>query len=55
MCRVDADNVYIDYGEGVQGSRLSASYLSRRLGVDGTARNWRTVTTLAQMASQGRR
>jgi len=55
VCRVDGDNLYIDYGHGVHGNRLSAAYLSRRLGLDGTARNWRTVTTLAEMASESRR
>ena len=55
VCRVDGDNLYIDYGTGVHGNRLTAAYLSRRLRVDGTARNWRTVTTLAQMARPERR
>ena len=55
VCRVVGDNLYIDYGTGVHGNRLTAAYLSKRLGVDGTARNWRTVTTLAEMARPARR
>jgi len=55
VCRVDGGNLYIDYGQGVHGNRLTAAYLSRRLGVEGTARNWRTVVTLAEMTSPDRR
>ena len=55
VCRVDGDHLYIDYRDGVQGSRLTSAYFARRLGVDGTARNWRTVTTLAQLAAGERR
>jgi uncharacterized protein (DUF1697 family) len=34
------------YGE----TKLSNTYLERRLGVTATTRNWRTVTALAEMA-----
>jgi uncharacterized protein (DUF1697 family) len=55
VCGVVGDSLYIDYRDGVQGSKLTSAYLARQLGVDGTARNWRTVTTLAQMAAESRR
>ncbi len=50
-CRVEGDHLYVDYGEGVHGSRLTAAYLERRLGVPGTARNWRTVLALAELVA----
>jgi len=46
--QVIGSEAYICYAEGVQGSRVPTAM--RRLGVDGTARNWRTVTTLADLA-----
>lgn len=46
-CRVIGRELYVDYGTSVHGSRLTAAFLARRLGVDGTARNWRTVQALA--------
>lgn len=45
-CRVVGQDLYLDYGDGVHGSRLTPDFLRRRLGVDGTARNWRTVLAL---------
>ncbi|HET7173347.1 MAG TPA: DUF1697 domain-containing protein [Nocardioidaceae bacterium] len=45
-CRVVGQDLYLDYGAGVHGSRLTPDFLRRRLGVDGTARNWRTVLAL---------
>jgi uncharacterized protein (DUF1697 family) len=45
--------MYVDYGESVHASKLSPAYFSRRLGVEGTARNWRTVLALAEMTSKG--
>jgi uncharacterized protein (DUF1697 family) len=49
-CRVDGRHLYVDYVDGVHGSKLTPAYFARRLGVEGTARNWRTVLTLAEMA-----
>ncbi len=43
-------DVYLQYPDGVQRARLSAAKLERLLGVPGTARNWRTVTALADLA-----
>jgi uncharacterized protein (DUF1697 family) len=42
--------VYLHYPNGIQGARLSAAVLERRLGVRATVRNWRTVKRLAAMA-----
>jgi uncharacterized protein (DUF1697 family) len=41
--------VYIWYSENVHQSRLSAPALKRHLGVDGTARNWRTVLAIRDL------
>jgi uncharacterized protein (DUF1697 family) len=43
--------VYVRYAAGIGQSRLTAAFLERQLGVDGTARNWRTVTKLAELAA----
>lgn len=48
-CRVIGREVYVDHANSVHASRLTPAFLTRRLGVDGTARNWRTVEALAQM------
>ena len=49
---VDGANVYVQYGCGVQGARLSAARLERILGVPATHRNWRTVAAVAQLAAE---
>jgi uncharacterized protein (DUF1697 family) len=51
VCRVVGRQLYVDYADGVHGSRLTSAYFARRLGVDGTARNWRTVLALAELAT----
>jgi uncharacterized protein (DUF1697 family) len=48
-CRVIGRELYVDYVASVYGSRLTAALFTRRLGVDGTARNWRTVQALADL------
>lgn len=48
-CRVLGRELYVDYATSVHASRLTPAFFARRLGVDGTARNWRTVEALAQM------
>jgi uncharacterized protein (DUF1697 family) len=48
-CRVIGRELYVDYVTSVHASRLTPAFFARRLGVDGTARNWRTVEALAQM------
>jgi uncharacterized protein (DUF1697 family) len=48
--KVVGSDAFLHYPNGVSGSRLTGPLLERRLGVAGTARNWRTVTRLAAMA-----
>jgi uncharacterized protein (DUF1697 family) len=48
---VDGREIYSWHAEGVARSKLWAAVASKKLGVDGTARNWTTVTTLLEMAS----
>jgi len=43
--------VYLLYPNGVHGSRLTGALLERRLGARATLRNWRTVTSLAELAA----
>ncbi len=43
-------DVVMHYPNGYGGARLSAAVLEKRLGVAATARNWRTVTRLAELA-----
>lgn len=50
VCRIVGAHLYVDFAESVHGSRLSAQWITRRLGVDGTARNWRTVLALMDLA-----
>ncbi len=47
---VVGSDVYLRYPNGVQGARLGGALLERTLGIAGTARNWRTVTKLAELA-----
>ncbi len=48
-CRVIGRELYVDYVASVHASRLTPAFFARRLGVDGTARNWRTVQALADL------
>ena len=43
----------IAYAGTMHRSRLQHATVTRRLGVDGTARNWRTLTALVELASRG--
>ena len=47
--------VYLSYPGGSGRSRLTLGYLEQTLGVQGTARNWRTVERLASMLVAGGR
>lgn len=49
---VAGEDVYVQYGAGVQNARLSAARLERLLGVAATHRNWRTVVALADLAAE---
>jgi uncharacterized protein (DUF1697 family) len=42
--------VYLHTPKGYGRSKLSNAYFERKLGVRATTRNWRTVTTLAELA-----
>ena len=46
-----ATELAICYSESMHTSKLQYAAVLKRLGVDGTARNWRTVETLADMSS----
>jgi len=49
-CEVIGREVYLSFAAGSQGSRLNAHV--GRLGVEGTARNWRTVLALVEMVTE---
>ena len=46
-------DAYLLTPNGVGQSKLATETTMRRLGIVGTVRNWRTVTTLAEMATAG--
>jgi len=39
-------SLFIDFGEGVAGSKLTGAFLARRLGCEGTARNMRSLARI---------
>ena len=45
--------VYLHYPNGYGRTKLTNAVLERRLGVDATTRNWRTVTKLAELTKTG--
>ena len=49
---VAGSDVYLRFPDGYANARVTAAVLERVLGVPGTARNWRTVTTLAALAAE---
>jgi uncharacterized protein (DUF1697 family) len=44
--------LYIEYGAGMGTSKLTNTLIEKKLGVNGTARNWNTVTRLAAMSDE---
>jgi uncharacterized protein (DUF1697 family) len=48
---LDGREVYLAYPNGSGRSKLNHSLLEQRLEVSATARNWRTVSTLAEMVA----
>ena len=48
--KVVGTDVYLHCPGGYGRTKLNNSYFERRLGVTATTRNWRTVTTLGEMA-----
>ena len=51
---IDGLEIYSWHDGGVARSKLWAAIASKKLGVDATARNWTTVTTLLEMAGENR-
>jgi uncharacterized protein (DUF1697 family) len=47
--KVVGSDVYVDYPNGLGRAKLTGSLLERQIGVPGTARNWKTVTRLAEL------
>ena len=44
--------IVIDYADGIGRSKLTPAVVERRIGQPGTARNWTTVTRLAELGRQ---
>ena len=49
---VHAREIYLHLPNGAGRSKLTIDYFERQLAVRATARNWRTVTTLIELAQQ---
>jgi uncharacterized protein (DUF1697 family) len=49
---VVGNEVYMHYPDGYGRSKLGGMWVEKKLAVPGTARNWRSVTTLAEMAAE---
>jgi uncharacterized protein (DUF1697 family) len=49
LVAVSGSHAYLVYPEGVGRSKLTGSLIERRLGTEGTARNWNTVGKLAAL------
>lgn len=47
---VEAREIHAWFPDGVQRSKLTNAFWEKRLGVTGTARNWKTVTKLLELA-----
>lgn len=54
--RIEAGDreLFIDFAEGVGGSKLTPAVIERHLGQPGTARNWNTVRKLLEASAPGR-
>lgn len=49
---VRGQEVVVDHGASIQGSTVHGAWLSKQLGgIDGTARNWRTLTAVVEMTA----
>lgn len=51
IVRADGRHLYIVYPAGIGRSRLTNALIERKLGTQGTARNWNTVLKLGALAS----
>lgn len=45
-------DLYLHYSEGIGRSKLTNAVIEKHLGVQGTARNWNTLTKLAALAQE---
>jgi uncharacterized protein (DUF1697 family) len=52
-CDVVGQDVYLHCPGGYGNTKLNNTFIERHLGVTATTRNWRTVTTLAEMCGVG--
>jgi len=50
--RVVRREIYLHYPNGYGRSKITNAWFEKELGAAGTARNWRTVTTLAELAAR---
>lgn len=48
---VVGDHIYLRFAKGVAGSKLTNAWFDRQLGTTSTARNWRTVGKLLELAA----
>lgn len=48
---IDGREMFLSYPNGSGRSRLTLDYVEHALGVQGTARNWRTVERLAALVA----
>jgi uncharacterized protein (DUF1697 family) len=49
---IEGREVFVYTPDGYAGSKLTGSFLERRLGVVSTTRNWNTVTKLCELAAR---
>jgi uncharacterized protein (DUF1697 family) len=52
IIRADGRHLYIVYPDGIGKSRLTNILLEKKLGIRGTARNWKTVLKIAALADE---
>ena len=50
--RLDGQQLFIDYGNGVGQSALTGRFMETALGCSGTSRNWNTILKLAEMLEE---
>jgi uncharacterized protein (DUF1697 family) len=53
IVRTESEQAYIVYPAGIGRSRLTNTFIEKKFGTRGTARNWNTVLKLASLAAEG--
>jgi uncharacterized protein (DUF1697 family) len=53
IVRTESEQAYIVYPAGIGRSRLTNTFIEKKFGTRGTARNWNTVLKLASLAADG--